>query len=197
MARRSSRFWPDTYQIKVTLVGSRPAIWRRILVRCDMNLTDLHHTLQIVMGWEDSHIHQFQVGQEVYGVPDPEYPRDVKNEARVMVKKVFSELGSVILYEYDFGDGWEHKLELEKVIPHQEGEPLPRCLDGKRACPPEDSGGIGGYKHLLQVVRDSEHPDHRELSEWLGEGFDPEYLDLSAVNYELGENFGRSARGDF
>ncbi|MCO6441647.1 MAG: plasmid pRiA4b ORF-3 family protein [Nitrococcus mobilis] len=185
---------PNVYQIKVTLMGSRPPIWRRILAPSNMPLPKFHELLQIAMGWENAHLHQFIAGKQYLGVPDPGFPSEVKNEARVKLQELLPAEGSSAIYEYDFGDGWQHKLVLEKVRPYEEGEPLPRCLEGKRACPPEDCGGIGGYEHLLEAVSDSKHPEHEELSEWLEEGFDPEHFDASQANFELGRCFGKSRR---
>lgn len=184
---------PSVYQIKVILIGSEPPIWRRMLVAGNMTLPKVHATLQIVMGWKHSHLHQFVVDGQYFGVPDPDFAPRVKNEARVKLKQLLPAEGDGAVYEYDFGDGWEHGLLLEKIFPNEKGEPLPRCIDGKRTCPPEDCGGIGGYANLLEALENPKHPDHEELSEWLEEGFDPEYFDPSAANFELGRYFGKGA----
>ncbi|MDN5872403.1 MAG: plasmid pRiA4b ORF-3 family protein [Nitrococcus sp.] len=184
---------PSVYQVKVTLIHSKPPIWRRILVPNNMLLPKFHELLQITMGWENYHLHQFVAGEQYFGVPDTTLPMDIKNEARVKLRELLPAEGSSAIYEYDFGDGWEHKLKVEKVLPFEEGEPLPRCLKGKRACPPEDCGGIFGYENLLEAIRDPKHPNHSELSEWLGEGFDPEYFDASVLNIELDGYFRKNA----
>ncbi|MCC2638866.1 MAG: plasmid pRiA4b family protein, partial [Moraxellaceae bacterium] len=152
MARRASRFRPDTLQLKVTLRGSKPAIWRRLLVPGNFNLAQLHLALQIGMGWQESHLHQFVAGEDCYGPDDSDNLSCPKDEAAMMLQKVLRAEGDTLIYEYDFGDGWEHTVLLEKFIPYAEGEPLPRCIDGKRACPPEDCGGVGGYAYLLKVM---------------------------------------------
>jgi hypothetical protein len=190
MANKSK---PSIYQIEVTLMGSDPPIWRRIVVPSSMTLPKFHALLQIVMGWENYHLHQFMAEEQYFGMPDPHFPSDMKSEARVKLKRLLPAKATSAIYEYDFGDGWEHQLVLEKVLPYEEGEPLPRCLEGQRACPPEDCGGIIGYEHLLEAVSDPEHPEHADLSEWLGEGFDPERFDASVANFELGRYFGKNA----
>lgn len=192
MTRRASRFRPDTLQIKVTLRGSKPPVWRRLLVPGNFNLAQLHAALQIAMGWEDAHLHQFVVGSDRYGPDDPDDFTCPRDERGAMLQKLLRAEGDVMTYEYDFGDGWEHTLLLEKFFPYEEAEPLPRCIDGKRACPPEDCGGVWGYAHLLEVMADASHPEHRDLRDWLGDAaFDPAALDLSRINFELGEHFGR------
>lgn len=191
MVRRASRFRPDTLQLKVTLRGSKPPIWRRLLVPGNFNLAQLHQALQIGMGWQESHLHQFVAGEDYYGPDDPADFTCPKDETAMMLQKVLRAEGDTLVYEYDFGDGWEHTVLLEKFFPYVEGEPLPRCIDGKRACPPEDCGGVGGYAYLLEVLADPAHPEHRDLREWLGiDAFDPAALDLSVINFELGEFFG-------
>lgn len=184
----------NTYKIKVMLMGSKPPIWRRILVPSNMPLLKFHQLLQIVMGWEDDHLHQFEAGRQCFGMPDSGFLSEVKDEARVKLQELLPAEGSSALYEYDFGDEWKHELVLEKVLPHDEDEPLPKCLGGKRACPPEDCGGMWGYERLLAAIGDTEHPEHAELSEWLGEGFDPEHFDAAEVNSELGRYFRKSSR---
>ena len=173
------------YQIKVTLKGIRPPIWRRIQVPCDITLAELHGVLQAVMGWWGYHLHQFTVGQTCYGVPDPDYDfMDVRDESEVRLNQIVGE-GGRFVYEYDFGDGWEHVLQVEKVLPPDAGQQRPVCIKGKRACPPEDVGGIWGYANFLEAIQDPGHPEHEEYLEWVGGEFDPEAFDLDEANEEL------------
>lgn len=130
------------------------------------------------MGWTDSHLHQFIVGPTYYGVPHPEFPDNTRNERSVRLDQVAAE-GGTFLYEYDFGDGWLHEIKVEKVLPAEASVRYPRCLAGKRACPPEDCGGIPGYEHLLEVLREPRHEEYEEMREWLPEGFDPEAFGLA------------------
>lgn len=171
-----------TYQIKVTLVDSKPPIWRRLLVSSTIKLDKLHHIFQKAMGWTDSHLHQFQVGNQFFGVPDEEAFEDMEDEALVKLNEVLRAEKDAMVYTYDFGDDWRHKIVLEKVLPVDPDVLLPCCTAGKRACPPEDCGGIWGYAELLETIHDPEHPEHHSMLEWLGKGFDPESFDTDAVN---------------
>jgi hypothetical protein len=178
----------DIYQMKVTLKHSKPPIWRRIQVPGGINLAKLHHILQIVMGWEDYHLHQFIVDGEYYGEPHPDYDMwgpEMRDERRVKLYQIGPEAGLKFVYEYDFGDSWEHELLVEKILPPEPGGHYPRCLKGKRACPPEDVGGVWGYDSFLEAIRDPDHPDHEDMLEWVGGEFDPEFFDLDEINDEL------------
>lgn len=174
----------DAYQLKVTLVGSEPPIWRRFQVAADATLAKLHLTLQAVMGWSSYHLHEFRIGGTHFGEPSPEDWEPVTNEARVRLGEVLPGPRRTFRYEYDFGDSWEHRIVVEKIVPALPRTALPVCLAGENACPPEDCGGIYGYYNLLNAVADPKHPDHRDLAEWLGE-FDPNLFDLEAVNRRL------------
>ena len=173
------------YQLKVTLVGSKPPIWRRIQVLGDTSLAKLHQILQDVMGWTDSHLHQFVVDGVYIGVPDPDFGMEVRNEKTVKLSQVAHGERSKFTYEYDFGDSWEHQILVEKVLEAEPGVRYPVCLAGKRACPPEDCGGIWGYASLLQTIQNPDDPEHEDMLEWLGGGFDPEAFDLDAINQAL------------
>ena len=176
----------NIYQIKVTLKHSRPPIWRRLQVPADTKLGKLHDILQAAMGWTDSHLHAFRVGDTLHGVPDPEFPDETKSERSARLDRIATE-GDTIIYEYDFGDSWGHELWIEKILPAEKGKRYPLCLTGSRACPPEDCGGVFGYARLLEVLTDPKHEEHDETLEWLGEDFDPEAFDLEEVNQGLRE----------
>lgn len=175
----------SVYQLKVTLRDSKPPIWRRIQVTSDIRLSTLHQVLQVVMGWEDAHLHQFIAHGFYYGTPHPDFGFEVKNEQHASLQQVVSRAKDKLIYEYDFGDSWEHELLVEKILPLEEGKHYPVCLTGKRACPPEDCGGIWGYTSLLDAIHDPEHPEHEERVEWVGSTFDPDIFDLDEVNREL------------
>ena len=170
------------FQLKVTLRGIRPPIWRRVLVPSDLTLLQLHDVLQVLMGWTDSHLHQFEAAGNFYGTPDPELEVERKNERKIRLNEVLHHPKDRMAYEYDFGDSWEHELVLEKIVPRAPKVRYPVVTGGKRACPPEDVGGVWGYGHLLEAVSDSQHPDHEDMVEWSGEGFNPEAFDVGAAN---------------
>ncbi len=176
------------YQIKVTLKHSQPPIWRRIQVSGDTRLDQLHLILQKVMGWDNYHLHQFIVGETFYGEPDPDYELfgpPMQDEKKIRLDQIVSGEKSKFVYEYDFGDGWEHVLLVEKVMSPEDGAGYPRCIKGKRACPPEDVGGIWGYESFLEAIEDPEHPEYEEMLAWVGGEFDPEEFDLEEVNEDL------------
>jgi hypothetical protein len=175
----------DVYQLHIRLAYIEPPIWRRIVVSGQISLFRLHRMLQVVMGWENYHLHQFIVGTTRYGEPDPEYGLEMKDDRRVRLQKIAREKGFSFIYEYDFGDGWRHVITVERIEPLTQDMYVPRCLDGARACPPEDCGGIGGYEHLLTALRDPRHPEHKEMRAWAGTHFDPELFSLQAVNSAL------------
>ncbi len=173
------------YQLKVTLRDSKPPIWRRIQVRSDTRLSTLHRVLQVVMGWEGAHLHQFLAHGVSYGTPHPDFGFEVHNEQQVSLQQVVSRVKDKLIYEYDFGDSWEHELLVEKILPPEAGKRYPVCLTGKRACPPEDCGGIWGYAGFLDAIQNPQYPEHEEMVEWVGGEFDPEAFDLDEVNRKL------------
>ena len=174
----------EIYQLKVTLNHIKPPIWRRVEVPGEIRLGKLHRALQAAMGWTDSHLHAFRIGNERYGVPDPNFPSDTKNERNIRLDSVAQQSGR-FFYDYDFGDGWKHEIEVEKILPAETAVHYPRCVDGKRACPPEDCGGPPGYEYLLEVLADPEHEEHDSMIEWVGGEFDPEAFDVEKVNQIL------------
>lgn len=172
------------YEIGVTLIDSEPSIWRRLRLSGDTSLEDLHYVLQIAMGWENSHLHQFIVGDTYYGMrEDPDL--GTRDESTLTLRQAAPSPGDVFLYEYDFGDSWEHGILIEEVLPPEEGVRYPICLGGENAAPPEDCGGIPGYYMLLEAIEDEEHPDHEEMLEWIGGGFEPGAFDPDEVNRKL------------
>lgn len=181
MSNKTANQSNSIYRIKITLRHIEPPVWRRFLVKADTKLGELHDTLQAVMGWEFEHLHGFRIGHDNYGEPDPGFPSDMKNERNVCLYKIASE-GSAFIYDYDFGDGWEHDLKIEKVLPAEPGADYPICLDGQRACPPEDCGGPHSYACKLEAFHDPKNEEHEEIVEWMGEEFDAEAFDVEAVN---------------
>ncbi len=184
MPTKASALPASIYQLKVTLHGSKPPIWRRLQVPSNISLAKLHDVLQITMGWTNSHLHQFIVLNQAYSDPSCEL-EDTLNEQRVTLQRLQLQPKMRFSYEYDMGDYWQHDILLEKVLDPESGVHYPRCLAGKRACPPEDCGGLYGYYELLETIQDPQHPDHAEMLEWLGGDFDPETFELEPVNSQL------------
>jgi len=172
------------YRLKVTLRGSRPPIWRRFLVPADITLKRLHDSLQAVMGWTDSHLHQFTAKGVVYGTTDHEFGMVRVSETRTTVAQILRRPKDRLMYEYDFGDSWEHDVVLEAVLPPGSGR-YPVVEGGRRACPPEDVGGISGYALFLEAIADPKHPEHAEMLEWIGGCFDPESFDSGETNPDI------------
>jgi hypothetical protein len=180
---------PRTYQVKVTLMETDPPIWRRLIVPGDTTLARLDRIIQAAMGWTNSHLHTFTVGGVLYAEPSPEWEVEVRDEGRVRLADVAREEGEAFVYEYDLGDSWRHQVLVEDVIV-EAGEPRgPRCLGGERACPPEDSGGVGGYYEKLLTLSDPDNDEYEETKVWVesmtGGPFDPDAFDLSAANKAL------------
>ena len=176
------------YQLKITLRHSKPPIWRRVVVRADTRLDRLHHFIQAAMGWMDSHLHQFKAGGLDYGVPEPEFD-DFGVEPLDERKYTLADLAPVakrkFIYEYDFGDSWEHEVLVEKVLPPDAVLKHPFCLAGANQRPPEDCGGIPGYYELLEALADPNHERHEELKAWVGGGWDASRFDLEDTNARL------------
>jgi hypothetical protein len=179
------------YQLKVTLRDIHPPIWRRIQVWEDTTLAQLHTILQIVMGWEDYHLHEFVIGRRLYSVPDPDdtmYERKVVDESCVLLGEVVPRVGTEFAYLYDFGDSWEHDLILEAILLPETTAQYPTCIGGQRRTPPEDVGGTTGYEEYLAVLADPEHEEHGNTLQWRGP-FDPETFAPAQVNQGLRKKF--------
>ncbi len=175
----------DIYQLKITLRGIRPPVWRRVLVSANMTLPKLHHLILGVMGWGGGHMHAFRVGDTSYGEPDPELDDWMENENRIRLSQIAPTAKSQFYYDYDFGDDWQHLIVVEKILPPEDGQSYPFCVTGKRACPPEDCGGAWGYSEFLEAIADPEHAQHEELLEWIGGEFDAEAFDPAEINAML------------
>lgn len=187
--RKSSTKKSDLlFQFKITLLDIRPPIWRRIQIP-DCTLVELHEYIQIAMGWWNSHLHQFEIDGERYSEPAPDgddFGMDFKDETRVLISTLLPKSGGRTkwVYEYDFGDGWRHELLFEGCPSKGPKTKYPVCLEGKRACPPEDCGGPWGYASLLEVIGNPKHEEHAEMLEWCGP-IEPEAFDAEKVTKEL------------
>ena len=187
----------EVYQLKVTLRGTRPPIWRRVQVYSDATLERLHRILQVVMGWTDSHLHQFCARGIYYGMVGPELDFDfeVVDERKVRLHDVLRRPKDRMQYEYDFGDSWDHDVVLERITGPAPQVRYPLVLAGRRACPPEDAGGVWGYAGFLRAIKDPKHPEHDDFIEWIGGTYDPEGFDVQEANRAFHGGWG-PARSD-
>ena len=179
----------DIYQLKITLVGTSPLIWRRVLVPADLTLAQLHNVVQAAVGWQNCHLHEFRIASQRFGVPDPEDSflgvAHCINERNALLGEVLGTAGSKAEYTYDFGDSWEHNIVVEKVLLSEPGAVYPICTGGERHGPPEDCGGLAGYYNFLEAIRDPDHEEHEEMLEWIGGSFDAEAFSIDHVNRRL------------
>lgn len=188
------------FSIKITLNSSSPSIWRRILVPSDYSFFDLHCAIQNAMGWFDSHLHGFAIGQKrttrtmSIKFPDPEEENsfweddDYKDERKEKIRDYFGKSIKQCVYTYDYGDSWDHTILFEKEINTDSKQKYPQCIAGKNACPPEDCGGLGGYDHLIEVLKNPKDKEYDDMLEWLGmedpKEFDPSHFDPSEVEFD-------------
>lgn len=178
----------NVYQFKVTLEDSKPPIWRRILVPETYDFWDLHVAIQDAMGWYDCHLHEFEMVDPATGSPvrvgiPYEDAEDVLPERTQKIAHYFSAENPYAHYVYDFGDSWDHKIQLEKILP-REDITYPVCTGGKRACPPEDCGGIWGYVEFLEIIKNPNHEEYEDMMDWIGGEFDPEHFDPAEVTFD-------------
>jgi hypothetical protein len=181
----------SVYQLKITLAEVKPSVWRRVIVPSSVLLAELHDIVQIAMGWENAHVHQFTRKIPRGEIAGPKSRAAIKTESRIQVDELLLHEKDSLLYEYDFGDGWVHDIVLEKIMPASADLRVPSCVAGARACPPEDCGGAYRYAELQRAIQDASHPEHEETVEWIGDEFDPEFFDLEEVNRQLAPFGGR------
>jgi hypothetical protein len=182
--------------LRIELKDVEPLVWRRVLVSNQWTLSSLHHYLQWVIGWTDTHAHEFQVGAGVVApewwiaeVGLDEHSHHYRDERSVSVAAVASELGmrGEIEYRYDMGDGWRHRIVIESLPSTLKDEHprLPVCVAGENACPPEDCGGPQGYLMFLEVLANRKHEQHEDIVRWIGGVFDPKGFDLNRINRDF------------
>jgi hypothetical protein len=170
------------FELRATICHIEPPIWRALRIPAEVPLSVLHEALQSAFGWRNSHLHDFRVGDIRFGMTDVDDEMFAVDERAAPLGAV-AHVGSNFAYLYDFGDDWEHEIVVERV--DSRGEPTLRCTGGERACPPEDCGGPPGYAHMLEVLANPEDEEHEDMKRWAPRGFDPEKLDLTAVNKRL------------
>ena len=180
----------QVYQFKIALRDSKPPVWRRVQVPETYTFWDLHVAIQDSMGWSDYHLHEFEILHPTskrkvrMGFPDEDFGRDILPNWKQKISDYFSLENKKSDYLYDFGDNWEHAIELEKILPREKSIRYPICIKGKRACPPEDCGGVWGYEEFLEAIEDPKHEEHEEMLMWIGGKFDPEHFNPEEVHFD-------------
>lgn len=172
--------------LHVSLKDSKPSIWRRIAVDGKRNFYELHHIIQIAMGWENYHLFDFKLGELVIGSQDEESSSLAIDADQAILEKLLVEKGVTFEYTYDYGDNWVHEIVVEEIYPKKRGDITLSCISGERSCPPEDCGGLHGYYQNLEILRDTKHPQYRETREWMGKDFDATAFNVGQVNRQLG-----------
>ncbi len=174
------------YTLHVQLKEIDPPIWKRLIVPGQLTLFQLHQTQQVTMGWYHSHLHEFIVegtrGVTYYGEPSPEDDYRHEDDKLGRLAQVAPAKGAMFVYEYDFGDSWKHIITVEQIEEVSRDEAYPWCLDGQRAAPPEDVGGVSGYANFLEAWRNRSHSEHQDMRQWVGKHFKPELFSVQQVN---------------
>ncbi len=175
------------YEIKITLMDVEPAIWRRVVVPRDITLGHLHAVIQVAMGWEDDHLHQFVIGRKRYerSMPDPFGTDEPPVDEDIVHLNGVAKPKAKFTYQYDFGDDWMHTIEIEREVESDSVKRKARCMAGEHACPPEDCGGPYGYAGMVEILSDPKHEQYGETVEWLGDEFEPLRFDLALTDRRL------------
>lgn len=173
------------YLLEIQMVDIEPAIWRRFVVPASITLDRLHDVIQIVMGWTDSHLHEFTIGKKSY-TEFPESKEEGLEGGKYRLGDLIKQKGRTFRYLYDFGDGWDHQVSLVNsryFNPEQQVELT--CIEGERACPPEDVGGVPGYDEFCKALKDPNHEEHESYMKWSGGNYDSERFETDVINWEL------------
>ena len=179
--RKSAAF--KVYELQVELEDIEPLIWRRLWVPSAIGLSELHDLLQLAMGWMNSHLHSFEIGNHAYSMADAELDElEMLDEDQYTLEKALGTSDREFVYEYDFGDSWRHRIQVREIERPNRDWHYPLCVAGGRAAPPEDVGGTHGYQEFLRIIKNPKHPEHKSMLAWVGGVFDPEGFDLNAIN---------------
>jgi hypothetical protein len=206
MGKRLGWYLQEQLVLNIALAGSEPKIWRRVEVHSGLTLHDLHFVIQNVFDWENSHLYHFLVppggkltraamrDAKRYHVlpPDLVFGDEENSDSpadETLIGRIFTTDCKQIIYEYDFGDSWEHLVKLEKRSPGSDPKGVPRCLAGENAAPYDDMGGIFGYYQWVEALSDPAHEMHKEAIEWFGGDFDPARFSLDEANRRLAAAF--------
>jgi hypothetical protein len=180
----------NVYQFRIELRGIKPPVWRKIIVPGSYTFWDLHVAIQDAMGWTDTHLHEFVIknpktGRKInIGIPDEDCLSKVYQGWKKKIADFFSPQNPKADYTYDFGDNWKHVITLEEILPREKDVRYPRCVDGERACPPEDCGGSHGYENFLAIIMNPAHEEHESMLEWAGGEFHPEHFAFAEVLFD-------------
>ncbi len=185
----------EILQFRLTLEHIRPTVWRRILVPDDCTLARLHKIIQAVMDWQDYHLHDFTIEGRAYGDPEVDEEDRLVDDRTVRLRNLDLAIGDRIEYAYDFGDNWQHVLELEDKTPPSAEAVYPQCVGGEGSAPPEDVGGVSGYQEFLEALFDPAHEEHDHMKLWVGRPFDPRAFSVSAANERLRKKLRLGPRG--
>ena len=183
----------EIIQLKIFLVDSNPLIWRQILISANTTFLELHHIIQIAMGWKNCHLFEFNPEGYRIGEADNEdksfgYGSDkILESGDVKLTDVITQPGEVINYLYDFGDGWAHGIEVEKFHNIDDRIQYPLCIEGQMNCPPEDCGGIASFYYYMEVLKNNKHPEYKNIAQWLGKKYNMEQFDKEKVNLALAQ----------
>lgn len=184
-------------RIKIALKHSKPPIWRRVEVPLQTDLQQLHFIIQDAMPWSCTHLYDFAIGGERYGDPDDEFLDDISDAKSLKLADLAVGHLKRFVYTYDFGDWWQHQIDIESVEDAESGAKYPRLVGGKRKAPPDDIGGVGGYGHFLEAMSDPKHPEHEQYMEWHGEEFDPKEFDMEDLQDRIDAGFAKSFANTF
>lgn len=179
------------YRLKVSLLNTKPVIYRRIIVSADTSFFDFHHILQIAMGWQNYHLFEFVINDYIIGIPQGAFGEEdglsetVIDADTINIGEAITDQKDIIRYVYDFGDNWEHEIIIEEIITEDDSIKAPICTDGDLSCPPENCGGPEGFVQLFAIIKDSQHPEYQNMLDWLDENYNQEGFDIEQVNEQL------------
>lgn len=173
------------FEIRIELKDTVPIVWRELVVPETLTFYEFHHAIQISFGWENYHLYSFDAKGQSYGNLDLLEDVDTINDKSIFINQLLQKEQDTINYEYDFGDGWVHNIELKKIKPHTSKVNLPIVIDGAKASPPEDCGGVHGFENLKNVMKNPKDLEYKELVRWLGKPFDPNEFNIQHINEDL------------
>jgi hypothetical protein len=179
----------EIVQLNISLHESKPLIWRQILVHNNTTFFELHHIIQIVMGWKNYHMFEFNIEGYRIGEIDEEernYGSGKLLDANaVTLKDIITQKKDIINYEYDFGDGWQHQIKVDEFLSVSKSIKYPICINGQMNCPPEDCGGIHAFYNSLDILKNKTHEEYKEMYQWFPKKYDSEKFDIEKVNRQL------------